>query len=71
MQVRFQDFHGANALLAGSDLAPRWRELDEALTALPAYLKPSKQSGKGGDAVFDPVATNGSGRSRWPLPAAV
>lgn len=57
MQIGFQDFNGAGALVAGA-YRQQWSELEHVLTAMPLHLKASDQANIQGRAIFDPVGTN-------------
>lgn len=57
MQIGFQDFNGAGALIAGA-YRQQWIELEQVLTAMPLHLKASDQANIQGRAIFDPVGTN-------------
>lgn len=57
MQIRVQDFNGADVVVAGT-YQQQWLELEQVLTAMPLHLKASDQAGKQGSPIFDPVGTN-------------
>lgn len=57
MHVVSTDFNGADSLFAGSH-APRWAELEEALTTLVLHLKASDQARKIGAPIWDAVGNN-------------
>lgn len=57
MQIRFQDFNGADAAIA-APYSQEWMQLHQVLTAIPLHLKASDQAKKQGTPIFDPVGTN-------------
>lgn len=57
MEIRFEDFNGAEPVFKGA-LAAEWNELSNALSRLATHLKASDQAGKQGSLIFDPVGTN-------------
>lgn len=57
MQIRFEDFNGAGAQIAGA-YQQQWAELEQVLSAMPLHLKASDQAKIQGRAIFDPVGTN-------------
>ena len=57
MKLRRRSFRGAWKIIQ-RQYAPRWRQLRRVLARMPTHLKPSNQTGKKGEPVFDPVGTN-------------
>lgn len=57
MQIRTTDFNNAGGIIT-ANCATEWAELRSVLLNMPLHLKPSGQSGRGGNPVFDPVGTN-------------
>lgn len=57
MKIKFKDFNEADGLFAGG-LSAQWVDVNNSLLAMPLQLKPSDQSGKEGEPIFDPVASN-------------
>lgn len=63
MITKITDYNGADQLIRQT-YRQEWDELNQALQALPLYLKPSDQADIKGTPIFDPIATNAFIRSR-------
>jgi hypothetical protein len=57
LQIHTTDFNNAAGIITANS-ATEWAELERVLLKMPLHLKPSGQSGRGGNPVFDPVGTN-------------
>lgn len=63
MDILIKDYNNANALIEGK-YTSQWDEISSTLREMPLHLKASDQAGKQGQAIFDPVGTNASIKSR-------
>ena len=57
MHIRWQDFNGADAMVARVYLA-EWQEIEGVLSHMPLHLKGSGQRGIVDMPIFDPIGTN-------------
>jgi len=55
--IKTKDFYGAANEIQNS-FRSEWYELEDVISKMPVYLKPSGESGMEGDPIFDPVGIN-------------
>lgn len=77
MLIHFTDFNNATNVINSSH-QQSWNELEQTLLNMPLFLKSSAQTGKQGQAIFDPIANNNfllnalsqkSWQAAYPMPA--